>query len=89
MRRAARNASLRRRADQCRYFYAVAATAEALTPPSPDRSSPTRRTSRRERSSSIRVVIFSTSSMTLDKPFRYGVGVGAEGFIWSGRATVL
>ena len=50
-------------------FLRRGSNSEGLIPLSPDRSSPIRRTSRRERSSSIRVVIFSTSSMTPDKPF--------------------
>ena len=42
---------------------------EGLIPPSPARSSPTRHTSGRERSSSIRIIIFFTSSTTPDRPF--------------------
>ena len=42
---------------------------EGLIPPSPATSSPTRHTSGRERSSSIRVVIFFTSFTTPHRPF--------------------
>jgi lipoprotein-anchoring transpeptidase ErfK/SrfK len=85
---AARNGSLRRWDHQCRRFLHHGNNREGLIPPSPAKSSPTRRTSGREGSSSTRAVIFSTSSTTPNRAIRYGVGVGAEGFIWSGRATV-
>ena len=50
---------------ECRHFYdAVGNDREGLIPPLPARSSPTQHTSGRERSSSIRVVIFFTSSTT-------------------------